>query len=312
MSTKKDRKKYAVGIVVHNRLDFTCKTLMSLVYSTQSKSSYDVFIINNGSDDQTTRLLNEFITNKLLPVVNLINCPEMSVPKAWNLFMLLAKDYDYRIKLDNDMVMQNTILAKPTGPGSWYKVKSDADKKIELLPSQMIIGNSTARKNKKTEVIQHSNFLDMMSDLSQKDKIDLVALVPISPGQPFSVMYHEVARCTWNGRSYLFGACMMISKKCFDTLGYFDERLPRRIDIEYSQRALRNGFNLGYVENYGAIHLGALGSTEPRHIADKKLSDAIALEREFVHERFVPSIWESRPDRFLQFSHKNQVLNIIQ
>jgi len=105
-------KKYALGLCVLNRWGLTQKTLQSIYHSDQSIDTFDLFIIDNGSDDATSANLKEWVLGGLIPVKNLITLKKpMPLGPAWNLFLDMTKDYEYRTKLDNDLIFANTPVS---------------------------------------------------------------------------------------------------------------------------------------------------------------------------------------------------------
>lgn len=310
-------KEFCVGIVVRNRIELTESTLMSMYYSDQPKSSYDVIIINNGSDEKTSKSLNNYVKSGFLPVKNLIHIPEISVSKAWNLFLSMSKDYNYRIKYDNDLILQNTI--NPTNR-EFSKVgrtetssPADADPLAGAPRSVGIIKGHIHRpkKQKDAAIKVHSCFLDHMKEFATQNNVSLTSLVPISPNETFTRMYHAVLTARRNKMPYLFGACMMVDKKSFDLLGYFDERLPRRIDIEYSQRAIRNKLNIGYHPFYGVVHIGTGNSTESKAEIQEKYNQANEIERTVAPiDQFCSSKWSDKSDKIIEKASKYKILNL--
>lgn len=91
-------------------------------------------------------------------------------------------------------------------------------------------------------------------------KLDLVAALPLNFPLKFSRLLLEEFEC----KPYLYGACLMITKKCFETIGYFDENLERMVDVDYSKRSLKKGLKIGYANNTYVSHLGSgkTGTTE--------------------------------------------------
>ena len=63
---------HALGLLVKNRWNLTQKTLQSLYHTDQLKDSYDLFIIDNGSDPVLSSNLSEWAKTAIIPVKNLI------------------------------------------------------------------------------------------------------------------------------------------------------------------------------------------------------------------------------------------------
>jgi GT2 family glycosyltransferase len=315
---KQDNPLCAIGIVVKDRWNLTHQTLMSLYFSAQKKSSYDVYIIDNGSSKDTISQLKAFVKSGLLPVKNLIVLPEeIEMSKAWNLFLCMAEDYPYRLKLDNDIVFQNSIPAVPAKPNPLYSPMADSALGGAPISGAIIKGAGAAlylamRRKMKQEYreVMTSKFLDHMIGFSKDFEVGLLSLVPVSPAQTFSAMAQEIVGRTIGGRPYLFGACMMITKPAFEQLGYFDERLARRIDIEYSQRAIRNGINIGYHPSYCCTHIGADQSTEPSEVREARYAAAIAIsQKELPIKCHADSIWVAAQKKIIAASKKDTILS---
>lgn len=306
-------RKCCIGIVVCNRWNLTKHTLNSLYYSEQNKNDYDLILINNGSDEFTSKNLKKYVESGLLPIKNLISIKSVSVSEAWNLFLSISRDYEYRIKMDNDVVLNKTIVASSEQP---FSVKANSPQ-MAVNPlmgaprSASVVKSAGAKIRKKSSNLNHSRFLEHLISFSEKNDCDLVSLVPVSPQETFHKMYSAVISLKRNGLPYLFGACMMINQKAFNTIKYFDERLPRRIDIEYSQRALRNGLNIGYHPFYGVTHIGARKSTESPDIIEMKYSRANEIEnKEQPIQKEATSIWDSATYTIQKSCLRNNILYI--
>ncbi len=327
--------KTAVGILVRDRWDLTHQTLMSLYYTDQPKDSYDVFIVDNASsENDTIDELKKFVASGLLPIKNAYFLPtHMAISQAWNLFLGMTQNYDQRVILDNDVAFLRTV-----SPPSTTDVKRDVHGIPESSPEQVdplagaprsgaVIGgvNSiTSRLQRPSAGIyarnegvpssiddKSSRFLDHLSGFSRENDVDIVSLVPVPPRHVFSGMYDKAINNQFNGRPFLTGGCMLISKRAFDTLGFFDERLDRRIDIEYTQRAIRNHMNIGYHPSYWVVHLGADQVTEGQDQYTTKMAQATsALQTMQLHSTHVSSMWDGVLYQIKSASKKNVVVNI--
>lgn len=320
--------RHAVGIVARNRWELTYQTLMSMYYSDQPKNSYDLYIIDNASDPDNTEQLREFINSGLLPVKNAYFLPtEVSIPKVWNLFLALADEYEYRVKYDNDLVLLRTTTpsSKPERDSNVPESHPDEVNPLAGAPrSGAIIGgvnSPTSRltsnsvgigsRGKKYFVSDNSSrFLDHLTGFATEFSVDLAALAPVPPQLSFPAMINQLANRTLDGRSYLLGSCLQISKKVFDTLGFFDERLQRRIDIEYSQRALRSGFNIGYHPDYWVIHMGADAPTEDKGTLDHKHAFSSSIMQQQPLAGKADSQWSQVIRQIKKASMKYKIVNV--
>ena len=311
--------KTAIGILIRNRWDLTSNTLMSLYYSSQSKNTYDVFIIDNKSDDSNVKQLKKFVSSELLPIKNVyLLSEEMSIPQCWNLFMGLTYDYSERIKIDNDIVLLKTIV-----PSSSSDKKNIIDGPAGVDPlsgaprSGSIIGGITLNSTSATGGIHYkksdgvpgnSNFIQHMKLFSKENGVEIVSLLPVPPDGLFVNMFNEMIGRKINGRNFLLGGCIQISKKAYDKLGYFDERLSRQIDIEYTQRAIRKGINIGYHPSYWVVHMGAGHPTEPNDQYQIKMASSLRSMETPIEK--TTTIWEPVWRQIYLSSKKSKIVNI--
>lgn len=319
--------RHCVGIVCRNRWDQTYQTLMGLYYSDQSKSDYDLYLIDNASDARTRDELKNFASGGLLPVKNLYSlATETSISHAWNLFLALTQKYKYRTKLDNDMVMLRTVTpsSKPKRDDITKPFPAEVDPLAGAPRSGAVIGgvnSPSSRIHRAAGSIHggdsaskfnqaHSKFLDHMEYFATENQIDLMAFVPVPPQQTFQDASNSAHTREFFGRPFLAGGCLMISKHAFDVLGYFDENFPRRIDVEYTQRAIKNKLNLGYHPNYWAVHIGAAVDTDSANDKQIKTELANKLLQSNLPAGRRPSKWENVIYKVASASKNNKIVNL--
>lgn len=303
-----------VGIVAKNRWDFTRQTLDGLFKSDQPVSSYEILIIDNGSSPDQLSKLKSYLQSSPLPLKNLICLSGVSISKAWNLFLALSRNYQYRTKLDNDLVISGTT-SPPVAKGVAVSNPGNSGINPGAIPSSPRVGvgsvtEAMARRAKFKEFKKHSAFLDHLIEFSDQSKVDLVSLVPVPPGQSFSVLLNAFSAQKWSGTSFIIGGCLLITKKCFDTIGYFHEDMSRRIDIEYSQRALKNGFNIGYHPYYGIWHIGSDHRTESDKEFHINQQESVAASTRSPIECHGETVWLSSVYELEQACLKNKFITI--
>lgn len=311
-------RKHALGIVVKDRWDLTQKTLQSLYHSDQIKDSYDLFIIDNGSTEEVSLDLKAWTQSSIVPVKNLIKTNGMGIGPAWNLFLALTTDYPYRTKLDNDLIFANTPVAdKPferSERGLSYRTgegPGDVGINPGAIPTASTVMGAGHRTRKTANNQNHTCFLQHLEDNIRESSLGICALPPVSPGQTLVNTMPRLASVQWRGHPVLYGGCMMITKQTFETLGYFDDILPRHIDWEYAQRAMAHGINIGYTPQYCVIHLGEASPTvsvpqfEQNEITSKMIGSKLELKREFVHTK-----WEKVRPKILKALSKSMVVNL--
>jgi len=304
-------KSFAVGIVIQNRWSLTKQTLTSLSFSNQDVSTYDLFLIDNGSDEKTNEELKKYLNSVLLPVKNLVCIPKVSIGDAWNLFLSLSRNYTFRIKLDNDVILHDT-LAAPKKIIANQSLPSQIDPKAGApLSGLPITGLGMIKRTNREKTKNHNRFLDHLSELQITANADITALVPVLAGSNFMTCFGRMIRQKWSGAAYVSGGCMMISKKCFDKIGYFNETLPRLIDLEYSQRAMKNAFNLSYHPYYGVLHAGANEPTEEStSVVKLKQQQAMKILEQDPIECYASSRWKKVIHKIEKACLKNRVMTL--
>lgn len=306
---------HCVGIVVKDRWDLTQKTLQSLYHTDQLKDSYDLYIIDNGSDPIVSNDLKEWTLSSIVPVKNLIKTKHLPLAAAWNLFLSITTEYPFRTKLDNDLIFANTpVAAKPFERSERGLPHSASPGDAGTNPgapqvAAFIVGAGT----KVSQRIHkgHTCFLQHIEDTVTNSSLGICAIPAISVGRTLTDEMPILANKRWRDTPVLVGGCMAITKKTFDRLGYFDERLPCHIDWEYSQRAMGAGINVGYTPDYCVIHLGENNPTcspsviQEQDMTAKMIGSQIGFKREFVHSK-----WEQVIPRIIKAAAKSSVVNL--
>lgn len=201
-------KPFAVCTIVYDRWELTKATFDGL--SVSDPNLYDLFVLSNGSTPETNYNLNKYFCRSTLPLKRLsFFAKGVYIGKAANYMFALAHDYDWRIKLDNDILVPNCFL-------------------------EAIANNGT----------------------------DVTALLPVPPQSTFADTLQYSQKRRHCGYPYLYGGCLGISLPAVSVLGGFNERLPRKEDVEYSIRAQTAGLTIGYHPSVYCVHLGSDGSTE--------------------------------------------------
>lgn len=301
-------KPHAVGILCCDRFDLTEKVLESLYYSDQPGDSYDLFLIDNGSSKKNLNALKKMATTSLLPIKNLFSLNKLSISQAWNLFLMVTKDYPFRTIVDNDIVFYDTpIELTPPEPkpitsgissGGMVGVNPGAPQVASIKKSGDGMFYPAARRpsgaTKEQDKGPGSLFLDYLQTNATEMKAGLVSLVPVIPKVPFINSLQDAAAKRFDNRPYLCGGCMMITYECFAKLGYFDERLTRFVVQQYSQRALLQRINISYHPSYWIFHIGHDNQTnDPETYQTEGRKSYQILQSEPTIESFLPSKWES-------------------
>ncbi len=307
-------KKFAVIIVAKNRWELTEKCLDSLYYSDQPQEDYDLFLIDNASNTRDKESIRDWVKSQVIPVKNLFMIKSaISIPLAYNLGWWSARKYRWRVKLDNDIVLANTPvnLAKESDSTSAKRRPNVGGTNPGAVQNASIIrGIGQTQASTRTKPT-HTAFLSHMEDFAKESNANISCLVSIAPRTTFRGAYESAVKQKWRELPYVNGACMMVHKDCFDKIGYFEERIGRRIDVEYSQRAIKAGFNIGYNYTYGVFHVGHDDDTDSA-VKQKKIQNAnrfldekITTDPEFYHSK-----WENLRLRVARAANKHTIVNV--
>lgn len=309
---------HAVGLICNTPFDLTQKSLQSLLLSDQPKTSYDFFIIDNTGNEKHNRQIKNWVHSQVAPVKALIVLGKtIKASKAWNLFFNLAQDYDYRTKIDSGVVLYGTPVAlgpvektKPVrGPSP-----GDSGANPGSIPSaSMPMGASSGIKVRERVVKNsvHSCFLSHLTDCINTTGVGIASLVPLQEKQNFMDACKVLGAKNWRGAPCLVGKCLMVGKTVFDKVGYFDERLPHFVDLEYSQRCMGNAINVGYAANYWALDFAA--NAVPIDVLKKNellANQVVQTDRGFCRDKLA-SQWMTIEDKLHKQISSSVIINML-
>jgi len=314
---KSKRKRHALGLLVKDRWTCTEKVLHSLRFSELKSKEYDLFIIDNGSTLGTRASLKSWLATHSLPLKNMFFISESSIGTAWNLFLIMTRDYAYRTTMDNDLVLFQTpvlsdapVVSSPrpideNGPGD-YGTNPGAP-----VGGKPVMGAMAKPKPKKASIPADSRFLTGMEKFGREVNAELVCMIPVAGTDRFLNSYIAVHNNQFLGLPYLVGGCIQISKKCFESVGYFDENLLSCVHLDYSQRTLKCNMNIAYFERYGILHFGANQPTCDQRL--KRNNDALSMkylqERE-LENQLLGTSWSDVEDKIRAAAEKSTVVRL--
>lgn len=289
---------YAVCVLCNEKLDLTRQTLESICSSNQPCNSYDLYLIDNGSS-QATQSFFKCCTEKYnLKNIFLFQKP-VNISKAWNLFLVLTKDYNFRTLIDNDIVLKNTF-----GLGEMPLISN-----MSVKPSQNDPGTSfTIGAGRKTRKKDTSDFLDKASSFMSAYKLGILSYVPVLKGPDFHDMILAFSQNKKNKIPYIVGGCTTISKSVIDKIGYFDERLYWYIYMDYSTRFVKTKGKIGFHDNYWVLHKHQNNKNQ-QHL-DRKRESLKLIDEDDKNKILVNSSWEPIIDEVNKMAQQSPIINI--
>jgi hypothetical protein len=308
MSTKQ----FAVGVLVRDRIDLTLKTLKSLYHTDQDKDDYDLYILDNGSSPETVAGLKKWISGNYIPVKNMICMPSLSIGQAWNIFLLATEEYEYKVKVDNDIVFHGTpvplTVDKPYEHTEIGETPLVAGVNPGAIPNASVVIGGNKRPSRRPQ-LQHSHFLDYLSSFSKQYKVDMVSLLALGPGEIFSTAMNQAAQRKYKNTAFIKHGCTLMTKKLINEIGYFDEQINSMVDVELSQRALKKGVNIGYHDSYWVYHTG---------FATPTCADIQRQKQEAMHVLDVRSPvihsdtkWSNAQKAIIKEAKKHKIVNLV-
>jgi GT2 family glycosyltransferase len=177
------------------------------------------------------------------------------------------------------------------------------------IPSVSFVKGANAPVRQGSRPIMHTQFLDTMVDFSGKHNVDILSLIPVDPGVPFHLCRNGYGNKKYNNLPYIVGGCQMMTAKSVRELGLFRENLPRMEDVEYSQRAIKSGMNIGYHDSYWCYHAGANSPTDPEKVKEGKIQYAMHVFDNEAEKEW--SRWNGVIKKINKVCYKNTIVNLV-
>lgn len=195
-----------VIIPIYNSLDWVKLCIQALYQNTSASDLGKVILINDKSNKETTEYL-RFIKEKYFNIILIENKKNLGFVKSCNYGMSIA-EADYVLLLNSDCILSNGAIRKLMSAIS-------KDKKIGLMCS---ISSKAANLS-----------------------------FPLPDGYSYQMLNH-LFETKFKGKTFdactVVGNCLMISKKCIEKTGYFDEIFEKGYteETDYQFKAEAVGF----------------------------------------------------------------------
>lgn len=200
--------KTAIITLAYNKLNEATKPYLDSLYKFTKEEDFDLYFVDNASDDSTKEYLKEFQKNhKNITLIE--NSQNLGYSKGNNIAIVraLKKNYDYIALLNND------ILLTP----NWL------DDTISAFSSDESLGMVSPRNNEKCKLTPN-NYLKGYKKYLSRFKTPLRYV--ITP----------------------FFSCVIIKRQVIEQIGIFDENFSPAFyeDNDLSFRAMYKGYSLAY------------------------------------------------------------------
>lgn len=209
-------KKTAIITLCYNKLDKATKPYLESLYKYTEEDSFDLYLVDNGSNDGTKEYIQEFKkSHKNIEIIT--NKENLGYSKGNNIALskVLKKNYDYIALLNND------ILFTP----NWL---SDT---IKGFREDESLGMLSPRNNEKCNLTPE-NYINSYKKYLSK----------------FSAPFKYVVTP--------FFSCVVIKKEVLKQIGIFDENFSPAFfeDNDLSFRAMYKGYSLAYINSVFIYH----------------------------------------------------------
>ncbi len=213
-------KKVSIIILGFNQVGYTKKCIDSIIENTRQK--YELILVDNGSQDNTAEYFNSLPDAKVI-----INRENLGVAKGWNQGLKLATG-DYVLIFNNDTIVHPNWL----------------ENMVRLAECNPKIGIVGPRSN----------------NISGPQKIEDCPIKTEEDIKDFSTNWQTSNNLSAFEFERITGFCMLISKKAFKDIGFFDERYGKGNfeDDDYCLRARYRGYQLLVANDSFVFHFGSV------------------------------------------------------
>lgn len=210
--------------------NFVIKVIDSILSLNYPTERFEIIIIDNGSSDNSPETIKSrcasYIDSKKIKLIELDS--NVGAPAAYNIGIKNAdENYDYILKLDNDLILDKNSLAELIKSG-------ESDVKIGIVGGKVFY-------------------------FSEKERLHLIGskLRPFYGGG-IGIGKYKLDRNKYNKNLELdaVNGCMMLVKSSLiNEIGLMDEKYFLYFDdLDWSLRAVRKGFKSIYCHNATAFH----------------------------------------------------------
>ena len=232
----------SIIIVSYNTKDILFESLTSLTHSFQGDLSYEIIVVDNGSQDGSLTMIEDNF-----PMFKVIrNKQNLGYTKAMNQGLQIAQG-DYLVQLNPDVIIQPETFEKLF---DWMR----NNKEVGICTPKVINRDGTLQKQCRRSFARP---WDVISYFLGLDK-----LFPDSKffGRYLKTFLDEDHVAEVEAVS---GSCMFIRRTVIDEIGFLDERFfAYQEDADFCFRAKVAGWKIKYLPFASVIHYGGQGGSK--------------------------------------------------
>jgi hypothetical protein len=234
--------KVAIIILNWNKADLTVETVNSVLNINHQNFSYQIFLIDNGSSDNSiTVFQDKFGSNQKIKIIQ--NETNLGFVGGNNntIKQILKLDFDQILLLNNDVVVDPDFLTNLVKNTSKYSLLGP---KIYFAPGFEYHHDRYSKKDRGKVIWFAGGQIDWKNVYGSHIGVD-----EVDQGQ-----YDQIN----NSVDYLTGCCLLINKKVIEKIGVLDEKFFMYLeDADFCQRAKKNDFKIAYIPDAKIWHINS-------------------------------------------------------
>jgi hypothetical protein len=281
--------KVAIIILNWNKAGLTVETVNSVLNINHQNFSYQIFLIDNGSSDNSiTVFQDKFGSNQKIKIIQ--NETNLGFVGGNNntIKQILKLDFDQILLLNNDVVVDPDFLTNLVKNTSKYSLLGP---KIYFAPGFEYHHDRYSKKDRGKVIWFAGGQIDWKNVYGSHIGVD-----EVDQGQ-----YDQIN----NSVDYLTGCCLLINKKVIEKIGVLDEKFFMYLeDADFCQRAKKNDFKIAYIPDAKIWHINSGSSKTGGDLQNyfltrnrllfgfrySKIKTKLALIKESLLQLFNPSI----------------------
>lgn len=252
--------KAKIGIIVlnWNKPDLTIKTIDSLLKIKHSSFSYEIFLVDNGSsDDSLHQLSQNFSSNNLITLLTTNTNLGFVGGNNFAIKQILKENFNYILLINNDVLVDPEFLENLVNASK--KNFSLVSPKIYFAPGYEYHLDRYSKKELGQVLWFAGGKMDWANIYGSHIGVDEVD--------------HKQYDSINDNVDFLTGCCLLIKRQVFDQIGLLDERFFMYLeDADFCQRAKKYGFKMAYIPQSKIWHLNAGSSKSGGELHDYFIS----------------------------------------
>lgn len=236
-------KKFAFSLVLFEEYHIE-KSLNSFI-GNLNQSLYDLFIIGYDLSDNSKKIIKNYYRKKLLPIKNVIFFDKANLADVYNVILDSTSDYEYLLKTSENVSFLNYDIAS-------YKKPSKTPDQYGANPGAVKVASFTMGSRQASPVRKKTNIgvLEYIDKYQKEHNIGICSIASNDYGLPFGSIVPALQLRKYMGMPFVSNGIISAKHYVFEKNGYYNDKIDSScLDIEYSQRAVKNGINIGYFPN---------------------------------------------------------------